>query len=144
MRKPGIFETLEYSELFYNCIPTNTQNPIILTKMGKPCVTLEEPWDSGNPRTFRALIYLKSETYSEPSKRFKMECFTKVVESYNYFHKVLYLGFLTGIWIYLSLNKYSQTCRVTSRYVFFIHIQNPVYYCKSRRIQAYSRPIQTY
>ena len=53
MRKPGIFETLEYSELFYNCIPTNTQNPIIITKMGKPCVTLEIQ----NPDTVAILEY---------------------------------------------------------------------------------------
>ena len=46
-------------------------------------------------------------------------------------------------WIRLSLNKYSLTCRVTSSNVLY-DIQNLVYYCKFRHIQAYSRAIPKY
>ena len=42
MQKPDIFEILEYSEPFHNCIPTHIQNLVIFTKIGKPCVNLYE------------------------------------------------------------------------------------------------------
>ena len=84
-----------YLEPFHNCIPIHTQNPVIFTKIGKLCVTLEiqNPDSSG---IFRTLTYLKLDTYSEPSQRFKIECFAKIILSYNYFSKVLYLKPLTG------------------------------------------------
>ena len=41
MQKPGTFGILEYSEPFHNCILTHIQNPVIFTKIGKPCVTPE-------------------------------------------------------------------------------------------------------
>ena len=41
MEKPGIFGILEYSEPFHNSILTHIQNPIIFTKIGKPCVNLK-------------------------------------------------------------------------------------------------------
>ena len=37
----GIFGILEYSESSHNCIPMHTQNPVLFTKIGKPCVTLK-------------------------------------------------------------------------------------------------------
>ena len=40
-------------------------------------------------RIFRAMTYLKPGTYSEPSQRFKMEFFEKIVKNYNYFSKAL-------------------------------------------------------
>ena len=64
-------------------------------KIGKPCVTLEIQNPTDNPEIFRTLTYLKLDTYSEPSQRFKMECFAKIVKSHNYFSKVLYLRSLT-------------------------------------------------
>ena len=87
MQKFGIFGILEYLESFNNCIPTHIQNPVIFTKMGKLCVTLEiqNPRNTDNPGVFKALVHLKPNTYSEPSQRFKMECFAKIVKSYNYF-----------------------------------------------------------
>ena len=33
------------------------------------------------------MTYLKANKYSEPSERFKIECFAKIVKSYNYFPK---------------------------------------------------------
>ena len=107
------------------------QNPVILTKTGKTCITLElqspgiltilkywEPWHFSKP------------VHAEPSWRFNMECFAKIVESYNCFSKALCLRYLAGFWICPSLNKCSLTCRVTSGYetysehkVFFRHIQ---------------------
>ena len=41
MQKPGVCGSLEYSEPFYNSIPTHIQNFVIFTKIGKPCVILE-------------------------------------------------------------------------------------------------------
>ena len=51
----------------------------------KPCVTFE----TQNPGILTILEYLKSDTYSEPSQRFKMECFAKIVKCYTYFKKAL-------------------------------------------------------
>ena len=101
MQKPGIFGILEYSEPFHHCIPTHIQNPVIFIKIDKPCVILEIQ----NPG------FLKS------SQRFKIECFGKIVKSYNYFSKALCLRSLTGFWICPSLLDYSWTCRVTLRYL---------------------------
>ena len=36
---------------------------------------------------FRTLTYLKRDTYSEPSQRFKTEFFTKVGKNYSFFPK---------------------------------------------------------
>ena len=38
-----------------------------------------------NLRTSRTLTYLKPDTYSEPSQRFKTELFAKIVKNYNHF-----------------------------------------------------------
>ena len=54
------------------------QNLFLFTKIRKP-----RYFD--NPGIFRTLTYLKPYTYSEPSERFKMECFEKIVKSYNHF-----------------------------------------------------------
>ena len=59
-----------------------------------------------------------------------MEFFAKIVKSYNYFFKAVRLRPLTQFWIWLSLNKYSLTCRVTSRYELYDTNQNPLYYQK--------------
>ena len=64
-------------------------------------------WNIKNPRIFRTLKYLKSHTCAESSQRLNMECFTKIVESYNYFSEAHYLKSLTSFWIRPSLNKYS-------------------------------------
>ena len=40
---------------------------------------------------FRTLIYLKPDTYSEPSQRFKIEFFAKIVKNYNFFSKAHHL-----------------------------------------------------
>ena len=92
IQKPGILRILEYSESFHNCILTHIKNPVIFMKIYKYSLI----------RT-----YLKPDTYSEPSQRFEMECFAKIVKNYNYFSKALHLRSLTEFWIILSLNKYS-------------------------------------
>ena len=69
--------------------------------------------------------YLKPERYSEPSQRFQMECFEKIVKSYNYFSKAYYLRSWTGLWIRSSLNKYSLAWRMTSRYVLYLTYTEP-------------------
>ena len=56
------FGILEYLESFHNYVPTHIQNPVMFTKTGKPCVTVEiqspgilsileysEPWHVENP-----------------------------------------------------------------------------------------------
>ena len=81
-----------------------------------------EPWHIDNPGIFRTLTYLKPDTYVEPSQRLKMTCFAKIVTSYNYFFKALYLRSMTEFFdrvLRASLSKYPLTCRVISRYVFW-------------------------
>ena len=88
-------------------------------------------WHIDNPGIIRILTYLKPDRYSEPSQRFKMERFVKIIKSYNYFSKALYHRSLTGFCT-SSLNKYSLTCSVALRYVFYqtysesCYIQNSV------------------
>ena len=48
-----------------------------------------------------------------------LEFFANIVKNHNYFSKALHLRTWTGFWIHISLNKYSLTCRVISRYVFY-------------------------
>ena len=68
---------------------------------------------------FRTLTYLKPNSFSEPSQRFKIDVFAKIVKNYHHLPKVLQFKSLTGLWIHQSLSKYSSTCRVTLRYVFY-------------------------
>ena len=44
-----------------------------------------KPWHIDNPGIFKTMVYLKPDTYSESSQRFKMDCFAKIVKGYNYF-----------------------------------------------------------
>ena len=89
-----------------------------------------EPWHIDNPGLFRTLTYLKPHTYVEPSQRCKIECFAKIVKSYNYFFKTLYLRSLRRFWILPFRNKYSSASGVTSHNVLYetyselCHIQN--------------------
>ena len=61
-------------------------------------------WNPGNSeslhsdisRIFKIMACFKSDRYSEPSQRLKMECFAKIVKSYNYCSKALYLQSLAG------------------------------------------------
>ena len=90
-----------------------------------------ESWNIQNPsiiasrRIFRTLSYLKPDTYSKSSQRFKMQFFAKIVNVYNLFSTALHLRYLTVFWIRLSLNKYSLNCRVTSRYVLYDTYSEP-------------------
>ena len=59
MQKADIFGILEYSKLFHNCIPPHIQNRAIFTKIHEL-------------------------TYLEPSQRFKVEFFAKIVKNYNF------------------------------------------------------------
>ena len=100
-----IFRNLAYLEFWkiqnsYNYIPKYIQNPVIFRKI------YEYSQNSD---------IIKPDTYSESSQRFNMEFFAKIFKYYNYLPKALYRRPLTGIWIRLSLNKYSLTCRVISR-----------------------------
>ena len=61
--------------------------------------------------------YLKPDTSSEPSQRFKVEFLQKQLKTTIFFSKALRFGSLTRFWICLFLQKYSLTCRVTSRYI---------------------------
>ena len=78
MQTPGIFGILAYSESFHNCIQMHMQNPAIFTKIVNPSnLGNSESWYTENPGIFKTLKYLKPGTYSEPSKKFKVECFAK-------------------------------------------------------------------
>ena len=115
----GIFKILEYSE---------------------PDIYSETCYIYENLRIFRTLTYLKSVTYSEPSQRFRMEYFAKIVKDYNHFSKALHLRSLTGFWssfnkyslIIISINtnrpsfnKYSLTCGVSPRIVLYEKYSEP-------------------
>ena len=119
MQRPALLTILKYSEPFHNCILTFIQNPVTFTKIDKACVTLEIQNSS-------ILTILE---YSEPSQRFKMECFAKIVKSYNHISKAVCLRFLTGSWICPSLNKYSLTCTM---------------YCMRHKIQTCSGIFRSY
>ena len=58
-----------------------------------------------------------------------------MVKNYIYFSKVLHLRSLTRFWIQLSVNKYSLTYRVTSRYVLHDKYSDP---CLLSKNQIYS------
>ena len=72
------------------------QNPSIIISghVFKPCHIYE------NLQIFRTLTYLNPNTYGEPSERFKMESFAKIVKNYNYFSKMLHLRSLTEFGIH--------------------------------------------
>ena len=40
MQQPGMLAILAYSELFYHCIQTHIENPVIFKKIYKPPVNL--------------------------------------------------------------------------------------------------------
>ena len=61
-----------------------------------------------NLRIFRIPTYLKLDTCSKPSQRFRIEFFAKIDTKYNYFSKVLNL-----------------TCKVNSRYVLYDTYSKP-------------------
>ena len=114
VQKPGTFAILEYSHLYHNCIRTHVQNPVIFTKICKPCVTLE----TKNPGILTILKY--SEPWHVLNKTDIQNALNDIgwcvcVEnrSDNCFSKALYLK-LIGFWIHQFLNKYSLSYRVTS------------------------------
>ena len=118
MQKPEIFGIMEHSEPFHNYIQTHIQNPAI----------------QENLQIFRTLTYLKPDTYAEPSQRFKMEFFSKIVKNYNYFSKVLHLRSLIELWkgnLWISTHYLLE--RPCTMYCM-IHIQNRLLL----KIQTYS------
>ena len=70
-----------------------------------------------------------------------METFAKIVKNYNYLSKAFRLRSWTGFWMSLSLNKYSLTCKVASRYVLHDTYSKP---CLLLQIQRYSGIITPY
>ena len=65
----GIFKTMVNSE------PWHTQNH-------------SEPWHIQQPGIFRTLTYSEFEAHSEPCQTSTMQRFAKVVNGYNYFHRI--------------------------------------------------------
>ena len=112
IQKSDILRTLEYSRLFHNCILTHSEPRHIYE----------------NLRIFRNLIYLKPDTYLEPSQIFKMEFLQKYLKTVIIFPKRCILDLWTG-------SEYAMH--------FMRHIENSVYYQKFRHIKAYSSPIKT-
>ena len=70
----GIFKTVCYTDIF--------KTSIIGTK------TNSETWHIHNPGIFRAMAYSKFEAYLEPCKTSTMKRFAKIVNGYDYFHKL--------------------------------------------------------
>ena len=71
MHNAFICGNMEYLEFW------NIQN------LSKIAIQNSEPWRINNPGIFITLTYLQPDTYSEPSLRFQMEWFAKIVKSYN-------------------------------------------------------------
>ena len=91
MLKPGILAILEYAEPF----PITASWGIFRTLSNLQKFS----------KIFINLTYLKPNTYSESSQRFKMKFFGKRVKHYNYFFQSIHLRTLTGFWIRLSLKQ---------------------------------------
>ena len=100
------------------------------------CATLAyaETWYTRNPgifrrAIFRILLYLWKFTNIQNLDIFethhifrtppKIKFFAKKLKTIIIFPKYSILYLLTGLWIRLSLSKYSLTCRVTSRNVLY-------------------------
>ena len=134
---PGIFRTLSqgiiqpYSDIFRtlgnarirrNLVYSeswNIQNPSITAswRIFRTCHIYE------NFRILKSMAYLKGNLHSE--HLFKMELFAIIFKSYNYFPKALYLRSLTGLWMSLSHNKYSLTCRLSWRWILYDTYSEP-------------------
>ena len=69
IQNPGQLTILEYSEPWHI-----HENRPTLYNPGN-----SELWYIDIPGMFRVLKYLKPDIYSEPSQRFKMKCFVKIV-----------------------------------------------------------------
>ena len=149
MQKSGIFEILEYSEPFHNCLLAHIQNPIIFTEISKTWVTLEIQ-NINNAGIFKTLTCFKRYTYAETSQIFNMECFARIVKSYYSFAKCSVLHLLKDFeYAHLSIST-TLTCRMTSCNVLYetylepYHIQNPYIYGIQDIFRTLSRHIQAY
>ena len=80
IQKSDILRILEYSRLFHDCILTRSEPRHIYE----------------NLRIFRNLIYLKPDTYLEPSQIFKMEFLQKYLKTVIIFPKRCILDLWTG------------------------------------------------
>ena len=99
--------TVTYAETWHIGILEYSEALIInLDTYSEPCNVyrnkqiLRNPGSSeslyiGNDSVFGTLTHLKPDIYSKPCQRFKIQCFAKIVKSYNHFSKVLYLRSLT-------------------------------------------------
>ena len=92
------------------------------------------------------MTYLKPDTYSEPSQRFKVEFFCKIFKKFNYFSKAFHL--LTDLLTDSEYNHLSISTHWLLQWphtmYYMIHVQNLVYYSKFRHIYALFRYIQQY
>ena len=109
MQKPEILGFLEYSEPFYNCIPTHIQNPVILTTI----------YEHSKLRHIFNPAHIQN-----PLKDLRWSFLQKIVKNFDNFSKVHFRSFI-GFWIHPSLNKYSLTCRVTLYYVLYDTYSEP-------------------
>ena len=75
--------TLTYLKLWY------IQNPnTFRTRNIFRTLEYSQHWCIQNPGIFRTLAYSKSEAYPEPCQTSTMKRFRKIVNGYNYFHKL--------------------------------------------------------
>ena len=76
--------TLAYLELRYFQSPDKFRTRSIFVTL-----VYSQPWYTQNPGIFRTLVYSKSEAYSEHNQTSTMKRFARIVNGYNYFHKLL-------------------------------------------------------
>ena len=122
IQKPGILWTLECLETFHNCILTHIQSPVIFTKIYE----------------YLKLWHIQNSTHiQKPLKdlRWSFSQKRKNGKKHNFFFKALHLRSLARLWKFISLNKYSLTCGVTSRYKLYDAYTES---CLLSKIQTYS------
>ena len=123
----NVRQHLQYSEPFHhNRIPTRIQYPAIKFT---------------NLQLFWTLTYLKPTTYSEPSQRFKMEFFAKIVKSYNY-PNILFKHHV----LFKHLQPYCGIFRTLCNSCIFrtLHIQIPDIFITQEIFRTLSRHILVY
>ena len=72
------------------CLETwHNQNPnIFRTRSIFRTLAYSQPWYIQNSDIFRTMAYSKSEAYSEYCQTSTMKRFAKIINGYNYFHKL--------------------------------------------------------
>ena len=85
----GIFpHILAYSDIFTSIFRTLCNLGIFRTQVHFDLETYSEPWYIHNPGIFRTVVYSQPWYIQNPVKHLRWSVFAKIVNGYNYFHKI--------------------------------------------------------